>query len=212
MTNNYKNEIYFPVAKEIYEVVDSKSGETRKAISKYILIEITNKRIVQMTPKELQGVLINGYDIRGFRDILKTKNQQIILDSYFKKIEQIQIDKELGNKTDNNAQNEKTEYPWLVYRKDISDRKNKYSLINRFKEEKEVTQDELTSMLENGCTIIGTRKSSTGNGWQVQSDIITTSGDDSIKKAATMKTFPSMAELEEQLERDKERGVWRDKE
>ena len=46
MTNNYKNEIYFPMAKEIYEVVDQKSGETRKAISNYILIEITAKKII----------------------------------------------------------------------------------------------------------------------------------------------------------------------
>lgn len=210
MTNNYKNEIYFPVAKEIYEVVDQKTGETRKAISNYILIEITAKKIAQMTPKELQGVLINGYDVRGFRDILKTKNQQIILDSYFKKIEQIQADIEIDNQDNGDEQSETDKYPWLVYRKDISDRKNRYYLINRFKEEKEVNSDELTSMLENGCTVIGTRKSSTGNGWQVQPDIITTSGEDIVKKTAAMKTFPSMAELEEQLERDKERGVWRD--
>lgn len=204
MTNNYKNEIYFPMAKEIYEVVDQKSGETRKAISNYILIEITAKKIIQITPKELQGVLINGYDVRGFRDILKTKNQQIVLDSYFKKIEQMQADIE-------DKQGESNTYPWLVYRKDISDRKNRYYLINRFKEEKEVTSDELMSMLDNGCTVIGVRKSNTGNGWQVQPDIITTSGEDVIKKAATVKTFPSMAELEEQLERDKKRGVWRDR-
>lgn len=211
MTNNYKNEIYFPVAKEIYEVVDQKSGETRKAISNYILMEITAKKIIQITPKELQGVLINGYDVRGFRDILKTKNQQIILNSYFKKIEQIQADIEIDNQDNGAEQSEADKYPWLVYRKDISDRKNRYYLINRFKEEKEVNSDELTSMLNNGHTVIGTRKSSTGNGWQVQPDIITTSGEDIVKKTAAMKTFPSMAELEEQLERDKERGVWRDR-